>query len=118
MRRSSTPAVVNQAPRRIQIAQACVGALGIWLIAAIAGRAAGPRAAVTAAALAAIYPPLIWMPSYVLSETLFSTLALTAALALQEKGDRSLFADKKDLSPFLKSGAFRKLDLSPFSGAL
>jgi 4-amino-4-deoxy-L-arabinose transferase-like glycosyltransferase len=77
-----TPAVVNQAPRRIQIAQAIVGAAGIWLIAAIAGRAAGPRAAVTAAALAAIYPPLIWMPSYVFSETLFSTIALAAALAL------------------------------------
>lgn len=76
------PAPVNHAPRRIQIAQACLGAAGIWLIAAIAGRAAGPRAAVTAAAIAAVYPPLIWMPSYVLSETLYSTVALTAALAL------------------------------------
>ena len=66
----------RQAPRRVQIAQAFVGALGIWLIAAIAGRAAGPRAAVAAAAIAAVYPPLVWMPAYVLSETLFSTLAL------------------------------------------
>ena len=72
----------DHAPRRVQVAQACVGALGIWLIATIAGRAAGPRAAVTAAAIAAAYPPLIWMPAYVLSETLFSTLALGAALAL------------------------------------
>jgi 4-amino-4-deoxy-L-arabinose transferase-like glycosyltransferase len=77
-----TPAPVNHAPRRIQIAQACVGALGIWLIAAIAGRVGGPRAAVTAAAIAAVYPPLVWMPSYVLSETLYSTFALAAALAL------------------------------------
>ena len=72
----------EHAPRRVQIAQACVGALGVWLVAAIAGRVAGPRAAVTAAAIAAVYPPLVWMPSYVLSETLYSTVALAAALAL------------------------------------
>jgi 4-amino-4-deoxy-L-arabinose transferase-like glycosyltransferase len=76
------PAPVNHAPRRIKLAQALIGAAGIWLIAAIAGRAAGPRAAVAAAAIAAVYPPLVWMPSYVLSETLFSALALAAALAL------------------------------------
>ncbi len=80
------PLPVHQAPRRVQLAQAVVSAIGIWLIAAIAGRAAGPRAAVAAAAIAACYPPLIWMPSYVLSETLFSTLALAAALVLQEAG--------------------------------
>lgn len=73
----------DQAPRRVQVAQACVGALGIWLIAAIAGRAAGPRAAAVAAGVAAVYPPLVWMPAYVLSETLFSTIALASALALQ-----------------------------------
>jgi len=75
-------------PRRVQIVQATLGAVGIWLMAAIAGRAAGPRTARAAAAIAAIYPPLVWMPSYALSETLFSTLALAAALALQEVGDR------------------------------
>jgi hypothetical protein len=74
----------DQAPRRVQIAQACLGALIVWLIASIAGRAAGPRAATVAAAVAAIYPPLIWMPAYVLSETLFSVLALGAARSLQE----------------------------------
>lgn len=77
------PAPVNHAPRRIKMAQALLGAAGIWLIAAIAGRAAGPRAAVTAAAIAAVYPPLIWMPSYVLSETVFSAVALGAAFVLQ-----------------------------------
>jgi hypothetical protein len=110
-----TPAPVNQAPRRIQIAQGFVGALGIWLIAAIAGRAAGPRAAVTAAAIAAVYPPLVWMPSYVLSETLFSTLALTAALTLQKKGDRSLFIDKMGPVPFSEKGGFSKKGPVPFS---
>ena len=70
----------GHAPRRVQIAQACVGALGIWLMAAIAGRVAGDRAAVAAAAIAAVYPALVWMPSYVLSETLYSTVALAAGL--------------------------------------
>jgi Dolichyl-phosphate-mannose-protein mannosyltransferase len=73
----------DRVPRRVQIAQSALGALGIWLMAAIAGRAAGPRAAVTAAAIAAVYPPLVWMPSYALSETLFSTLCLTIAWSLQ-----------------------------------
>jgi 4-amino-4-deoxy-L-arabinose transferase-like glycosyltransferase len=73
---------VDHAPRRIQIAQSLIAALGIWLIAAIAARAAGARAGAAAAAIAAVYPPLVWMPAYVLSETLFSTLALAAALAL------------------------------------
>jgi 4-amino-4-deoxy-L-arabinose transferase-like glycosyltransferase len=87
----TTPA--DHAPRRVQIAQAFVGALGILLIATIAGRVAGPRAAVIAAAIAAVYPPLVWMPSYVLSETLYSTVALAAALALtprpiEDRGSR------------------------------
>jgi hypothetical protein len=72
----------EHAPRSIQIAQACVGALGVWLIASIARRAAGPRAGVTAAAIAAIYPPLVSMPAYVLSETLYSTVALGVAYLL------------------------------------
>lgn len=79
------PAPVNHTPRRIKIAQALLGAASIWLIAVIAGRAAGPRAAVTAAAIAAVYPPLVWMPAYVLSETLFSALALAAALVLSHE---------------------------------
>jgi hypothetical protein len=93
---------VEHAPRRVQIAQACVGALGIWLIAAIASRAAGPRAAVAAAAVAAVYPPLVFMPAYVLSETLYSTVALTAALVLSatKKGDSPLFSQKKGTAPF------------------
>jgi len=73
----------EHAPRRVQVAQAFLGALIVWLIASIAGRAAGPRAAVAAAAIAAVYPPLVWMPSYVLSETLFSVLALAAARTMQ-----------------------------------
>jgi hypothetical protein len=74
----------DRAPQRVQIAQAAIGAVIVWLIASIAGRAAGPRAALAAAAVAAVYPPLVWTPAYVLSETLFSALALGAARVLQE----------------------------------
>ena len=93
-------APVEHAPRRVQLAQSVVGAVGIWLVASIARRAAGDRAGVAAAALAAAYPPLVWMPAYVLSETLYSTLALAAARVLQ-KGDRSIFLpEKKGPVPF------------------
>jgi 4-amino-4-deoxy-L-arabinose transferase-like glycosyltransferase len=73
---------VEALPTRVKVTQACVSAIGIWLIALIAAHAAGPPAGVAAAGLAAIYPPLVWMPSYALSETLFSTVALAAALTL------------------------------------
>lgn len=68
--------------RRVQIAQAVLGALTVPLLAALAGRAAGPRAIVPAAWMAAAYPPLVWMPAYVLSETVYSALALAGALWL------------------------------------
>jgi hypothetical protein len=35
---------VEAVPRRVKVAQAIVGALGVWLIASIAGLAAGPSA--------------------------------------------------------------------------
>ncbi len=78
-------------PRRalpaVKVVQALIGALGVWLLAALAGRAGGARAAVAAAWLAALYPPLIWMPAYVLSETLYSVLALLTALMLSRAID-------------------------------
>jgi len=65
--------------RAIRIVQSCLGGVVVWLIAWLANRAAGPKAAVAAGALAAIYPPLVWTPAYVWSETLFSALALGCA---------------------------------------
>lgn len=64
----------------IKAVQAVVGALGVWLVAAIAMRAAGPRAARTAAWLAALYPPHVWIPAFVLSETVYMALALANVL--------------------------------------
>jgi 4-amino-4-deoxy-L-arabinose transferase-like glycosyltransferase len=69
-------------PARLKIAQSLIGAVVVLLIGVMAGRAAGPRAAVAAAAIAAVYPPLVWMCAYVLSETLYSLVALLAAYVL------------------------------------
>ena len=76
-------------PLRVKVAQSIVGAAVIWLIGVIALRAAGPRAAALAAGLAAVYPPLVWFPSYVLSETLYSFIALASASVLQLSVDRA-----------------------------
>lgn len=75
-------------PARVKIAQSIVGALTIWLIGLWAMTYAGPRAGAIAAAVAALYPPLIAMPSYVLSETLYSTAALAAAFILQKATEK------------------------------
>lgn len=76
-------------PPGVKIAQAGLGALLVGLIAGIAWLAAGPHAAVAAALVAAVYPSLVWTPAQVLSETLYSVVALAAALLLQIAADRS-----------------------------
>ena len=76
-------------PARVKVAQSVVGALTVWLIGLIALYAAGPRAGVWAAGIAAVYPPLVSLPSYALSETLYSGVALAAAFVLQLAVDRA-----------------------------
>jgi 4-amino-4-deoxy-L-arabinose transferase-like glycosyltransferase len=70
-------------PARVKVAQAIVGTIGIWLVAVIAARAAGPKAGTVAAAIAAVYPPLVFIPAYAFSETLFSTVVLLTAWVLE-----------------------------------
>lgn len=88
------PASSSEVPVSIKVAQSLVGALGVLLIAALAGRAAGRRGAIAGAAIAAVYPPLAWVSGYVLSEPLYSALALATAWLLQkavdEEGRRQL----------------------------
>ena len=74
-------------PLRVKVVQSVVGALGVWLIGMIALRAGGPAAGVTASAIAAIYPPLVVLPSYVLSESIYSAAGLGAVLLLQATAD-------------------------------
>lgn len=79
----------HASPVRVKIAQSVTGAIGVWIIGLLAWRALGPRPAAIAAAIASIYPPLVWMPAYVLSETLYSTLALGTVLLLDIAVDRA-----------------------------
>jgi 4-amino-4-deoxy-L-arabinose transferase-like glycosyltransferase len=75
-------------PAAVKIAQAVVGAIGVWFIGAIAWRAAGDaRVGVAAAAIASVYPPLVWICAYALSEALFCTLALAAVWVLGRELD-------------------------------
>jgi 4-amino-4-deoxy-L-arabinose transferase-like glycosyltransferase len=76
-------------PASVKISQAAVGAVAVWLIGVLASRWAGPRAGIVAAAVAAVYPPLVWIAAYALSETLYAALALGAVLLVQIAADRS-----------------------------
>jgi len=73
---------VSSSPRSVKVAQAVVGAFGVLLVGLLAWRTAGATAGAVGASIAAIYPPLVWMPGYVLSETLFSVLMLTTVLLM------------------------------------
>ena len=72
----------------VRIAQSALGTLGVALIGMLAARAAGPRAADAALLVAAVYPPLVWMPAYFLSESLYLPIALAATLILWKAVDR------------------------------
>ena len=86
---AAMPRSSSEVSYSIRIAQSMLGAFGILLIAAFAGRAAGPWAAVAATCIAAVYPPLVWMCAYVLAEPLYSALALAAALLVQKASAHS-----------------------------
>ena len=75
-----SPQDVSSTPARGKIAQSLIGAAAVGLIGLLAARLGGGSAGVTAAWLAAAYPPLVWMCAYVLSETLYSFGALLCAL--------------------------------------
>jgi 4-amino-4-deoxy-L-arabinose transferase-like glycosyltransferase len=73
----------GSAPMRVKVVQAVIGAALVVVIGALAWRAAGRSAGAAAALGAAVYPPLVWYPAYVFSETLYSLIALSSALVLQ-----------------------------------
>ena len=100
------PAPVHT-PARVKAVQSLVGALTVGLIGLMALYCAGPRAGVWAAGTAAVYPPLVSLPAYALSETLYSAAALATAFALQLAVDRtdSGRGATKDTALGLLSGA-------------
>ncbi len=101
----------SEVPTTVKIAQSLVGVAGVWLIASIARRAAGDRAGLAAAWLAAIYPPLVWTPAYALSEVLYSTIALASVWALGAVTDaRDRDADRSTWPvPVVAAGALAGL---------
>ena len=66
-------------PVSVKVAQSIVGAIGVLMVGLIAHRLAGRRAAIFAAAGAAVYPPLVWIAGYALSEALFWPVGLLTA---------------------------------------
>lgn len=91
-------------PPQVKIAQSVVGAIGVWLVAVVARRAAGPRAEVAAAWGAAMYPPLVWICAYAFSEALFSTAALAAAVLLNGALDRTETPNRSVLATGIAAG--------------
>jgi 4-amino-4-deoxy-L-arabinose transferase-like glycosyltransferase len=81
------PRTSSDIPAAITVVQCLIGTLVILLVAALAGRAAGPRAARLGAIAAAVYPPIAWVSGYVLAEPLYSALALGTVWLLQHACD-------------------------------
>ena len=79
-------------PASIKAAQAVLMSIAVLLIAGIARTAAGDRAAVIAAWIAALYPPLIWLPAYALSESLYLPVALACTMLLTRLTPRAVLA--------------------------
>jgi 4-amino-4-deoxy-L-arabinose transferase-like glycosyltransferase len=74
-------------PASVKIAQSVVGAGGVVLIALAAFRLGGRRPAMAAAAIAAVYPPLVWVASYAFSEAVFWPVGLGLALLVSRTLD-------------------------------
>ncbi len=83
----SLPRTSSGIPTAIKVVQCLIGTIVILLVAALAGRAGGPRAAKLGALAAAVYPPIAWVSGYVLSEPLYSALALGTVWFLLRAGD-------------------------------
>jgi 4-amino-4-deoxy-L-arabinose transferase-like glycosyltransferase len=78
------PHLPASVPAEVKVAQALLGCGLIWLVALWTTRIVGDgpgaaRATVAAAMVTAVYPPLVWIGAYALSETLYAVLAFGAA---------------------------------------
>ena len=67
-------------PASVKIAQSVGGAIGVIVIAIAAFRMAGRRPAMAAAAMAALFPPLIWIAGFAYSESVFWPIGLALGL--------------------------------------
>lgn len=81
-------AVTESVPAAVQAAQAVAGSAGVLLVGLLGWRLAGRRAGIAAAAIAACYPPLVWIGAYAFSEALFWPLGLLIAWLFDRKRPR------------------------------
>ena len=79
----------DAAPTAVKVAQSVVGALAVWVIGLLAWRLGGSAAGLVSAWIAAVYPPLVWIDAYVLTEGLYCALALSTVLVLDRAIDRA-----------------------------
>src|SRR5206468_1135490 len=99
--RATTPSTLVPA---IKIVQAFVGTITVLLVALVANRASGHRAAAWGGWIGALYPPLAWMSSFVLSETLYSLVAFANILLLCP-----ILDDTRDILPQSQGRPGRRL---------
>jgi len=95
----------DDVPDAVKVVQSLVGALGVLLIGLIAQRISGERTGVIAAFIAAVYPPLVWISAYALSEALFATLALACVWWLMPVLDTGPEGENGRLLPVFGGGA-------------
>jgi 4-amino-4-deoxy-L-arabinose transferase-like glycosyltransferase len=80
-------ASVDAVPASVKVAQSAAGAAGVVLIALAAFRMAGRRPAIAAAAIAAVFPPLVWLAGFAYSESVFWPIGLALALLVSRMLD-------------------------------
>ena len=78
---------MQSVPTLVKITQSGVGGIGVIFVGLLALRLAGPKAARAAAFVAAVYPPLVWISAYALSEAVFWPVALAVAWMLDRAYD-------------------------------
>jgi 4-amino-4-deoxy-L-arabinose transferase-like glycosyltransferase len=80
--------LAGHSPNAARLAQAALGALTVLLIGWIAARLGGTRAGWIAAALAAVYPPLVFFTGELVSATLEVALTAASLYLTLRAGDR------------------------------
>ena len=97
---------INDSVSFLKLLQSLIGALAVLLVAALARRVGGDRVAIIAAFVVALYPPLVFHPAYVLSEVLYTFMALAVGLAIWRSLDGVVGSAPgwRRAAPFLASG--------------
>jgi preprotein translocase subunit Sec61beta len=91
-------------PAGVKMVQSLAGCAGVWLVYVLARRVAGPRSAEVAAALAAVYPPLVWIAGYAMSEAIYWPLGLAASWAASRTLEPARSEPRHALAAGLLSG--------------